>query len=70
MRIKRTINVKGVNFDVSFDFSPPEKETRDNDYQPERIEYIHIEHNGESFDEFFEDDISMIEDLIWKTFES
>jgi hypothetical protein len=72
---KRTINYKGIDFAMSFDMEPEEKEVMyygdGSGYpgSPARINYIHIEHAGVDFDEFLEDEMIKIEEAIWKSFE-
>ena len=74
-QMKRIINYRGIDFDVTFDLQPEEKEvlydSNNEGYPgcPERIDYIHIEHKGVDFDDFFEKELSKIEEAIWKSFE-
>ena len=72
---KRKISIRGIEFDVSFDFTPEEKAVM---YYPDgsgypgcasKIHYWSIEHNGEEFTDFFDKEQELIEDLIWQTFE-
>lgn len=73
--MKAEINVKGIEFDVEFEYQPEEKSTRcdaDNSGYPGCAEAItgiySIMHNGTDFKYFFEDELDMIESKIWESF--
>jgi hypothetical protein len=72
--MQTTINYRGVDFDIEFDFQPYEEPVRyysdGSGYPgaPSYIEYIHeIKHKGTCFFEFLEDDIDEVKDLILET---
>jgi hypothetical protein len=73
--MKRVLNIKGVDFEVTFDYAPEEKTVMyyadGSGYpgSPESIDNIHIEHKGTDFDDFFGDNMEMVEVLIWQSFE-
>ena len=72
---KIKLNIRSIDFDVTFDYQPEEKEVRyysdGSGYPgcPASITYIHIEFQGVDFDEFFENEIGKVEELIWQSFE-
>jgi len=75
MSQKIKLEIRGIDFDVKFDYQPAEKEVRyysdGSGYPgcPASITYIHIEFKGIDFDEFFEKEMDYVEELIWEGFE-
>ena len=66
-----TINYKGIEFDVEFDYQPFEPAERGPEAQypgcSEAIEGINeIKHKDTCFMEFFEDELDEIETAIWE----
>jgi hypothetical protein len=61
--MEATINYKGVDFDVDFEYTPEEKRTRDYPGYPEYVEIFSISHKGTDFMEFF-DTFEEIEEML------
>lgn len=69
--MKRTVNIKGIDFEVEFEYSPEERMVM---YYPDGSGYpgcpaqvdeiSEIKYNGEDFYEFFEDNLSIVEKAI------
>ena len=64
--MKLTVEIKGIEFNVTFDYQPEEPQEA---YYPgcaANIEYVQeIMHKGTDFHDFFEDNMEMVKDAIW-----
>lgn len=74
---KETINFKGIDFDIEFDYQPEEKEVRyysdGSGYPgcPASIDNISVYHKGTDFTEFISEIVGLdkIEEELWARFE-
>ena len=67
-----TVCIKGVDFDIEYDYQPEEAEVRyysdgsGHPGCPESLDITNISHKGVCFMEFFEDDQGMIMDYVYE----
>jgi hypothetical protein len=73
MKNEIKLNIKGVDFDVVYDYRPEEPPSRclaDNTGYPGAIEVLdilQISHKETDFTQFYEGDMDKIKDIFWKT---
>ena len=62
--------IRGIEFNVGFDYQPYEPKTRDYPGCDPNIENVYeITHNGTDFMEFFENNLELVTDAIWEELE-
>ena len=63
-----TVNYRGIDFDVDFDYDPAEEQTRDHEGCAAQITWIHeFKHQGTCFLEWIEDEEYDVKECILET---
>lgn len=66
--MEATVNIKGIEFEVSFDYQPEEKPERHYPGCHEEISINGITYKGDDFSDFVH--IKEIEDAVWEAIEN